>query len=362
MFIIGLFKYIRSYLEWAMHPLTSTDVISLYNSDGSLNAEGSRLFDKGAEILKSGKNLGVVILSGGQGTRLGIDYPKGLFEIEGRTLFEWHLERLQSLHEKYNSSFYLFIMTSDATHGRVSEWFASKQFSFLKEVSVFQQNSIETISIEDGSVLRLGTEVIKSPMGNGDFFSAIQRAKSMEKVDCFNVISVDNALANILNEEYIGAFYENKLDILSKAIEALPNESVGAFFKIGGFLKVREYSEAASESSSVGAMGNICNHIFSASFVRSMASADLKLHEAKKKVPYTNSENKTVVPSSPNAIKREKFIFDSFEFSKRNNVMVVPREHEFSPLKNSNDSATDNILTCSAAVRSRRRIKSVPQN
>lgn len=44
--------------------------------------------------------VGVCIMSGGQGTRLGFDHPKGMFKIglqSGMTLFEFFSKRLQAL-------------------------------------------------------------------------------------------------------------------------------------------------------------------------------------------------------------------------------------------------------------------------
>ena len=53
-----------------------------------------------------------------------------------------------------------------------------------------------------------------------------------------------------------------------------------------------------------------------------------------------------MVPEKPNGYKKELFIFDSFKFTANSAVVCVPRELEFSPLKNGNDSETDNQRTC----------------
>lgn len=336
-----------------MKPLSTDNIISPYLENGKLNKQGEDLFNEGAKILKSGKKLGVVILSGGEGTRLGLTYPKGLFEIEGATLFEWHLKRLQNLYEKYNCEFYLFIMTSESTDKQVREFFSNKKFAFIKSIEVFKQNSIEALDINTHKPLYKDGKVIMNPVGNGDFFNSIKKAKLRTKVEAMNVISVDNVLANILDEVFIGAFFKYGYDILSKAVKPLKNENVGAFFKDGDHIKIEEYSEAKSrEECSV--YGNICNHLFSSSFIEKISEHNMPLHEAKKKIPYTNEKGELVKPTVPNGIKREKFIFDSFEFTTKNGVMAVIREQEFSPLKNSIDTASDNEKTCSAAIRNYR--------
>ena len=336
-----------------MTPLDESNLEIPYNKNGSLNARGKELFNSGVKILSSGKKLGVVILSGGEGTRLGLPYPKGLFVIESLTLFEWHLKRLQILHNKYKTEIYLFLMTSNSTDKQVREFFASRKFPFIKEIDIFKQNSIEALDMKTKKPLKLGDIKIMNPIGNGDFFEAIKKARHMKEVDLFNVISVDNVLANILDEVFIGTFYSKDLEIVSKAVKALKDESVGAFFKQGEHIKIEEYSESKG-GERMDVYGNICNHIFSRKFVELVGTKELPMHEAFKKIPHTDNEGNTVKPTVPNGVKREKFIFDSFEFSSKNTVLVVNRNQEFSPLKNSADSKADNPSTCAEAVKRER--------
>lgn len=334
-----------------MIPLQEAELICPYDKNAKLNETGKKLFAKGQEILKSSKKLGVVILSGGEGTRLGLTYPKGLFEVEGATLFEWHLKRLQILKETYGTEIYLFIMTSDSTDSQVREFLSKKSFNFIKKIDVFKQSSVEAIDMQTKEKLYKNGKVIKNPVGNGDFFDAIRKSKYMNEVEIFNVISVDNVMANILDEVFVGAFYTHELEVLSKAVKALPNESVGAFFKNGDHINIEEYSESKSRVSMGSVYGNICNHLFSADFVKRVGNEQLPLHEAFKKIPYTDKNGNLIKPTTPNGIKKEKFIFDSFEFTTNNGVMSVPRHLEFSPLKNSIESQSDNPITCSKSIK-----------
>jgi len=335
-----------------MIPLSENEIITPYSEDGQLNKEGEALFKEGAKA-HTQKKLGVVILSGGEGTRLGLSYPKGLFQTEGMTLFDWHLKRLQALHEKYRSELYLFIMTSDPTDKQVKEAFSKKKYPFIKDIEIFKQGSVEALDKDTRKQLHRNGSVVMSPVGNGDFFEAISKSKLIKKVDVLNVISVDNVLANILDEVYVGAFFNRDLEVLSKAVKAQKNESVGAFFRDGDHIKIEEYSEAKTRDG-VELFGNICNHLFSSKFVEKMKDHPMPLHEAYKKIPYTDENGVLVKPTTPNGIKREKYIFDSFEFTVKNGVLAVPRELEFSPLKNSIESLTDNPTTCSLAIKNYR--------
>lgn len=335
-----------------MNPLSDEDLINPYDENGNLNELGKTLFDNGVKILMSKKKLAAVILSGGEGTRLGLDYPKGLFEIEGATLLDWHIKRLEYLNKKYGTEIYLFVMTSDATDAKIREFFSKNKHPFLKDVEIFKQNVIEALDIKTNNKIMRNGKAVMNPMGNGDFFDAIMKTKNVESAEVFNVISVDNVLAKILDEVYVGAFYDRNLEVLSKAVRALENESVGAFFKEKNKIVVKEYSESKSQQKNV--YGNICNHLFTQDFIKKVAKAEMPLHKAYKKIPYTDEQGREIKPTEPNGIKREKFIFDSFFYSTRNAVMSVPRELEFSPLKNSNESKTDNPKTCAEAIRKHR--------
>ena len=70
--------------------------------------------------------VGVVMVAGGQGSRLGFPYPKGMFPIgpiSNRTLFEFHLDQLKAISRRYRCEIPLYIMTSPATHDDTVSFF-----------------------------------------------------------------------------------------------------------------------------------------------------------------------------------------------------------------------------------------------
>jgi len=82
-------------------------------------------------------------------------------------------------------------------------------------------------------------------------------------------------------------------------------------------------------------------------FSKKVSQIDLKYHIAKKKITYYDKElDKTIVPSEPNGIKLERFIFDVFPESQNFYVFEVDRDLEFSPLKNADHTGVDCPTTC----------------
>lgn len=63
--------------------------------------------------------------------------------------------------------------------------------------------------------------------------------------------------------------------------------------------------------------GSIANHFFTLDFLKRVAKIDLEYHVATKKIKYYDrNSDKIVVPSEPNGIKLERFIFDVFPESR----------------------------------------------
>ncbi|WUR04858.1 putative uridylyltransferase [Vairimorpha necatrix] len=321
----------------------SPKLIKIYDNEGNLTEQGENYRKLGLSTLSQNK-FGVVILSGGQGTRLGCDGPKGLFKICGLTLFEHHIKNIKS--KEYSNMIKLFIMTSDNTHEDVVAYFKSNN-NFQLDVVFFKQTSL-TCTYENDEVIKINDMVLTAPNGNGDIFNSINKI-DLHDIYAINVISVDNILAEILNPEFIGAFIEKKLDILSKSVKKLPNENVGIFTLNNGKIEVKEYSEMDNKED-YECEGNICNHLFRTDFIKSMRDKKLPIHKAIKKIP-KNIRDQINKPEEVICIKKECFIFDAFLFTEKNMVMSVPRDKEFAPLKNSMTSSSDNPETCTNAYK-----------
>ena len=325
------------------------------------NKINQRWTNLGLKEISEGK-VALLLMAGGQGTRLGVPYPKGMYNVglqSGKCLYQLQAERVrrqeQLAAEMYGSSKAIrwYIMTSEHTKKATVDFFKSNGWFGLSEENIifFEQDMIPCTSLDGKILMDSKFSIARAPGGNGDLYRAMGNEgvlqdmlkKGIRSVHCY---CVDNILVKVPDPLFIGCCLDRQSDCGAKVVsKAYPTEAVGVICECNGNWKVVEYSEISSETAhmvdSEGKLlfsqGNICNHYFTTNFLTKVIEekeSELIHHVARKKIPTINSSGEKTVPDKINGIKMEKFVFDVFQFSEKFTVLEVARNEEFSPLKN----------------------------
>ncbi|KAL7493884.1 hypothetical protein ACHAWT_006408 [Skeletonema menzelii] len=309
----------------------------------------------GMDAVQNGQ-VAALLLAGGQGTRLGFDGPKGMYDIglpSGKTLFEFMAERIKKLGQlsgKGDKAIPFYIMTSPLNHKVTTEYFA-KHDNFGIDVIFFPQGTLPALTPEGKMILETQTSIAVAPDGNGGIYPAMvkhgiisdMKSRGIKYIHAFGV---DNALVKPADPTFVGYCIHSNADCGNKVLwKTSPGEKVGVVASKGGKPCIVEYSDISKEMSErrgedgrlVFGAGNICNHFYTVDFLENVVVPNLgnMYHVARKKIPYYDTEKKeTVKPTANNGIKLESFIFDVFPLSVKMAVLDVERKDEFAPVKN----------------------------
>jgi UDP-N-acetylglucosamine/UDP-N-acetylgalactosamine diphosphorylase len=318
--------------------------------------------ERGRQALAAGQ-VGVVLVAGGQGSRLGFDHPKGMYcigPVSGRTLFQIHIEKILATARRHSVRIPLYLMTSPATHNETLEFLAAHdRFDMAEDdLHVFCQGTMPAVDAATGLLLLEAPERLAvSPNGHGGMLTAFAESGAMADAQARGIrqlfyFQVDNPLVDIAGPEYIGYHILADSEMSSQVIAKRdPLEKVGNVVGVDGRLMVIEYSDlpddVARKTHADGSLaiwaGSIAVHVFDLDFLsRAKDQADsLPYHVAHKKVAYIDAEGNRVEPDKANAIKFERFIFDLMPSARNAIVVEVDPASAFAPLKNASGAAAD---------------------
>lgn len=307
----------------------------------------------GETMMRQGE-VALVLVAGGQGTRLKFDGPKGTYPIlplSGGTLFQLHAEKILALRRHYASALPLYVMTSDATDHATRDYFAANDYLGLGEDTVrfFKQGNMPVVDRDWKLLMSSKSSIAMSPDGHGGCIAALKSNGMIEDMrgrgvrDLF-YFQVDNVLVQIADPLFMGYHRMQSAGMSLKVLEKRdPEEKLGVVGRLDGRLHVVEYSDLSREQKHARdpdgrlkyRLGSIAIHAFHVDFLDRVADARLPLHRAVKDVPYVDEQGVQREPrDEKNGTKFEMFIFDALPQARSAVVYQTTRERDFAPVKN----------------------------
>ncbi|MCI5711919.1 MAG: UDPGP type 1 family protein [Lachnospiraceae bacterium] len=306
----------------------------------------------GLKTLRDGK-VGLVLLAGGQGTRLGFDQPKGTVNI-GLTkeiyIFECLMNNLMQVVKEVGVFIPLYIMTSISNKKETVDFFEAHQyFGYDKSyIKFFIQEMVPTVDFEGRVLMASNTELAMAPNGNGGWFSSMVLDGMLEDVhkrgiEWINVFAVDNVLQKMADPMFIGATIASGCESGAKVVrKAAPDEKVGVLCTEDGKPSIAEYYEMTEEMATARkengdlkyGFGVILNYLFREDKLEQIANRHMPIHVVEKKIPYMDEDGKKIKPEKPNGYKFETLVLDMVHMMADCLPYEVIREKEFAPIKN----------------------------
>ena len=132
---------------------------------------------RGEALLQEGR-VAVLVVAGGQATRLGFAGPKGLFPIgpiTDRTLFELQAQKLRRVRERCGKPVPWYVMTSPETDAPTRAFFAENGNLGLSpgDLFFFVQGTVPCFDFEGRLILAERGRLAENPNGHGGVVTAL---------------------------------------------------------------------------------------------------------------------------------------------------------------------------------------------
>ncbi len=317
----------------------------------------------GRALLSDGK-VAAFTVAGGQGTRLGVDGPKGCVPVTpvgGITLFELFAQMVLAARKKYASDIAWYIMTSPDNHAETVAFFETHDFFGLArgDVMFFSQGTLPAFDRTGKLLLSEKHRLALAPDGHGGSLKALVNSGALADmqrrgVEVISYFQVDNPLVRPFDALFLGLHAVAKSEMSTKITpKASDLERVGNLCLADGKVSMIEYLELpealAHAKNDDGTRrfdaANLAVHLMDVAMVERIVgtSFELPFRRAEKAVAFVDERGETVTPDAPNAVKLEAFVFDALPLAQHAMLLEVDRREEFSPVKNA--SGADSLET-----------------
>ena len=330
------------------------NLVRLPNSPQEI-AEHREAARQGEQLLADGK-VGIILVAGGQGSRLGFDHPKGMFPIgpvSDNTLFQLLIEQAVARSRRAGVTIPYYVMTSDATHEETVSFFEQHNDFGLDETAVrfFRQGNMPAVDAATGRLLLAAPgRLALSPDGHGGMLAALQQEQLFDDmrergVEFLFYHQVDNSTAVVCDPVFLGLHAAHGSEMSIKVVaKRSAEERMGVVVDVDGKTQIIEYSdmpaEVAAMTDDAGDLlhwaGSTAIHVFNRELLERLAGGEhaLPFHKAHKQVEFIDHDGQLQQPDKPNAYKFERFIFDALTQARKALVLEADRAAEFSPVKN----------------------------
>jgi UDP-N-acetylglucosamine/UDP-N-acetylgalactosamine diphosphorylase len=330
-----------------------------------VSADSREALQAGEDSFKRGE-VAVLVVAGGQGSRLGFDHAKGMFPISpvrNKSLFQIHAEKVLALSQRYRKPVPFLVMTSPATHAETESFFLQHScFGIPQEdVALFCQGSLPALDMATGKlILEKPGQIFTSPNGHGGVLTALAESGLLgrlrrQKIQNIFYFQVDNPLVNVADPVFLGHHLSAKAEVSSKVVRKDgPSDKLGNVVLIDGSCCIIEYSDLpeclGQQTDENGQLriwaGSPAIHFFHLDFLAQVTQSPgrIPFHIARKKVPYLDEKGQRKEPQRENALKFELFIFDVLPMAQRWTVVETTRSEEFVPLKNASGPDSPEVV------------------
>lgn len=317
--------------------------------------DARRALAAGEDALRAGR-VGMFLVAGGQGTRLGFDGPKGSYPIgglTGKSLFQYHAEKILNLERRYGCTLPWYIMVSRSNGPATREYFEAHGYFGLGPENVYfiTQHMVPCVDDAGKFMLEARDRLAMNPNGHGGCIQAMVEGGVLADarrrgIDTLSFFQVDNWAVKVADPYFIGYHLLSNAEMSSKNHRKhAPRESVGVHCICDGVYHVIEYSEldiypqlleTDAQGNVVYYAGNPAIHILSVDFVQRVYDNFDRFpwHLAHKKIPYIDESGQVVSPAAPNGYKFETFVFDALRMTNHGPVALeIEPPGEYTPTK-----------------------------
>ena len=311
--------------------------------------------EAGEEALRAGR-VGLFLVAGGQGTRLGFDGPKGAYPIgpvSGKSFFAFHAEKIHNLERRYGCVLPWYIMVSETNDAATRAFFRENGYFGLNRVDVvfLKQRMVPCVDEKGRFLLESPGHLAMNPNGHGGCIPAmvengITKNARERGIDTLSYFQVDNWAVKVADPYFAGYHVLRKAEMSSKNHRKNHvREAVGVHCMCDGEYRVIEYTEldiypqlleVDAQGHMIHAAGNPAIHILAVDFIERVNAHydDFPWHRAHKKIPYIDEAGNLVQPEKPNGFKFETFIFDALRFIRHEPLALeIDRVGEYTPTK-----------------------------